>query len=299
VRQCAITATATPLHNPRYAQKMYLEPRSGRKGQVRETYPFVELVLADPVGYRSNSQRARVATEMWVTKNLYCPACPSPDLEPTPAGHRVADFACPRCGEEYQLKSKRGHLGVRIIDAAYSEALRATERNAFPHLLLMQYVEIPGPVVDLQAIPGAFITPTTLEPRKALSATARRAGWIGCNIVISDLPQAARVPVIMEGYPRPINKVRQDWHKWDFLRAKDASTRTWFSEIFKRIEDLKREEFKLADVYAFEGDLRQIFPHNHFIRPKIRQQLQVLRDRGFLEFRERGRYRYLPSRKQR
>jgi len=254
--------------------------------------------LPDPVGYKSNSQRARVATEMWVTRNLYCPACPSPDLEPTPAGHPVADFACPRCGEEYQLKSKRGRLGARITDAAYSEALRATERNAFPHLLLMQYMEVPGPVIDLQAIPGAFITPTTLEPRKALTATARRAGWIGCNIVISDLPQAARVAIITEGYPRPIREVRQDWRKWDFLKARDVSTRTWSNEILKRIEGLGRDEFELDDIYAFEADLTRLFPRNRFIRPKIRQQLQVLRDRGFLEFREKGRYRCILSRKQ-
>jgi len=255
----------------------------------------VELVLPDPVGYRSNSQRARVATETWVTKNLYCPACPSPDLEPTPTGHPVADFACPRCGEEYQLKSRRGHLGARITDAAYSEALRATERNAFPHLLLMQYAAIPGPVVTLQAVPGAFITPSALESRKALSSTARRAGWIGCSIVIGDLPRGARVAVIMEGYPRPIREVRQDWRKWDFLKARDVSTRTWFNEILKRVERLGRDEFELDDIYAFEEDLAQIFPRNRFVRPKIRQQLQVLRDRGFLEFRERGRYRYLPS----
>ena len=254
--------------------------------------------MPDPVGYKSNSQRARVATEMWVTRNLYCPACPSPDLEPTPAGHPVADFACPRCGEEYQLKSKRGRLGARITDAAYSEALRATERNAFPHLLLMQYMEVPGPVIDLQAIPGAFITPTTLEPRKALTATARRAGWIGCNIVISDLPQAARVAIITEGYPRPIREVRQDWRKWDFLKARDVSTRTWSNEILKRIEGLGRDEFELDDIYAFEADLTRLFPRNRFIRPKIRQQLQVLRDRGFLEFREKGRYRCILSRKQ-
>ena len=258
----------------------------------------MEPFLPDPVGYKSNSQRARVATEMWVTRNLYCPACPSPDLEPTPAGHPVADFACPRCGEEYQLKSKRGRLGARITDAAYSEALRATERNAFPHLLLMQYMEVPGPVIDLQAIPGAFITPTTLEPRKALTATARRAGWIGCNIVISDLPQAARVAIITEGYPRPIREVRQDWRKWDFLKARDVSTRTWSNEILKRIEGLGRDEFELDDIYAFEADLTRLFPRNRFIRPKIRQQLQVLRDRGFLEFREKGRYRCILSRKQ-
>ena len=126
---------------------------------------------------------------------------------------------------------------------------------------------------------------------------ARRAGWIGCNTVISDLPQAARVAFITEGYPRPIRDVRQDWRKWDFLRARDASARTWFNAILKRVERLDREEFRLEDIYAFEGDLARVFPRNSFIRPKIRQQLQVLRDRGFLEFRERGRYRYLPSRR--
>ena len=147
----------------------------------------------------------------------------------------------------------------------------------------------------MQAVPGAFITPRTLESRKALSSTARRAGWIGCDIIIGDLPQAARVAFVIEGHPRPIREVRQDWRKWDFLRARDVSARTWFNEILKRVERLGRDEFELDDIYAFEEDLAQIFPRNRFVRPKIRQQLQVLRDRGFLEFRERGRYRYLPS----
>src|SRR5207247_5101658 len=123
-------------------------------------------------------------------------------------------FVCHKCGEEYQLKSKHGKLGARITDAAYSEALRAAERNAFPHLLLMQYAAIPGPVVTLQAVPGAFITPSALESRKALSSTARRAGWIGCDIIIGDLHQAARVAVVMEGHPRPIGDVRPAWRKW-------------------------------------------------------------------------------------
>ena len=93
--------------------------------------------LPDPVGYKSHSQRARVATESWVAGNLYCPACPSPRLDPTLTGHPVADFVCPKCGEEYQLKSKHGKLGARITDAAYSEALRAAERNAFLHQLIV------------------------------------------------------------------------------------------------------------------------------------------------------------------
>lgn len=34
-----------------------------------------------------------------------------------------------------------------------------------------------------------------------------------------------------------------------------------------------------------------LYPGNNNVRPKIRQQLQVLRDRGWLEFNGRGVYR--------
>ena len=38
-------------------------------------------------------------------------------------------------------------------------------------------------------------------------------------------------------------------------------------------------------------DLARFYPGNRNVRPKIRQQLQVLRDQGFLQFTARGRYR--------
>jgi Dam-replacing HTH domain len=46
---------------------------------------------------------------------------------------------------------------------------------------------------------------------------------------------------------------------------------------------------------AFEPRLAALYPGNNNVRPKIRQQLQVLRDRGWLEFLGRGRYRVRPS----
>jgi type II restriction enzyme len=48
---------------------------------------------------------------------------------------------------------------------------------------------------------------------------------------------------------------------------------------------------RFTEVYAFEERLAALHPRNRHIRPKIRQQLQVLRDRGVVEFLERGRYR--------
>ena len=52
-----------------------------------------------------------------------------------------------------------------------------------------------------------------------------------------------------------------------------------------------RREFNLADVYVHKAALAALYPGNNNVRPKIRQQLQVLRDRGWLEFNGRGVYR--------
>ena len=50
--------------------------------------------------------------------------------------------------------------------------------------------------------------------------------------------------------------------------------------------------FTLNDLYAFEARLSALHPTNRHVREKIRQQLQVLRDRGWLAFGERrGMYR--------
>jgi type II restriction enzyme len=50
-------------------------------------------------------------------------------------------------------------------------------------------------------------------------------------------------------------------------------------------------EFDLSDVYAFEDELRVLYPNNNHIKQKIRQQLQVLRNQGYLDFTSRGHYR--------
>lgn len=56
------------------------------------------------------------------------------------------------------------------------------------------------------------------------------------------------------------------------------------------VEAIGRPEFTLEEVYAFEPRLAHVYPANSNIRPKITQQLQVLRDMGWLTFEGRGRY---------
>ncbi|MDX1786848.1 MAG: hypothetical protein R3205_01985 [Psychrobacter sp.] len=51
--------------------------------------------------------------------------------------------------------------------------------------------------------------------------------------------------------------------------------------------------FSLNQVYAFADLLKLKHPENNHIKDKIRQQLQVLRDKGIIEFTGRGQYRKL------
>jgi hypothetical protein len=60
---------------------------------------------------------------------------------------------------------------------------------------------------------------------------------------------------------------------------------------------IERRTFSLEDVYAFEEELRAAYPGNRHVRAKIRQKLQVLRDKGFLEFVGRGQYRLVRNRR--
>jgi type II restriction enzyme len=50
-------------------------------------------------------------------------------------------------------------------------------------------------------------------------------------------------------------------------------------------------ESSLADVYGHTDHLAKLHPKNAHIRDKIRQQLQLLRDLGVLEFLGSGSYR--------
>ncbi len=55
-------------------------------------------------------------------------------------------------------------------------------------------------------------------------------------------------------------------------------------DVLQVVQSLGKLEFTLADVYARADALAKLHPKNAHVRPKIRQQLQVLRDLGLLDF---------------
>jgi type II restriction enzyme len=252
----------------------------------------VNLTLPNPpAAYKSKPQRARVSTEPWALENLFCPNCPSPNLRATDPGTEAIDFLCPQCGQPFQLKSQSHPFGRKIVDAAYDSMMRAIHRDATPNLVALHYSPVAWRVVNVLLFPRFVFSAGAIEKRPPLGPFARRAGWVGCNILLDSFPVEARIPLVLHGRPTNPARVRQMYKDLEPLAKLKVEARGWTLAVLRSVESLKSREFSLDDVYSTEARLARIHPANRNVRAKIRQQLQVLRDLGFLRFLGHGRYR--------
>jgi|SRR3989338_1109283 len=254
----------------------------------------MELTLDEKLaaGYKSASQKARVLTEQWVDSSAYCPNCGHLSIDKYPNNQPVADFLCSNCQEDYELKSKKDSIGAKIVDGAYRTMLERLQSSNNPNFFLLKYNLKNLEVLDFLVIPKHFFVPEIIEKRKPLALTARRAGWTGCNILLKSIPQTGKIFFVRNRQVEPKEKVLAEWKKTLFLREeKEVSAKGWLLDVMRSIEKLNKPEFALDDVYIFENELSELHPENKHIKDKIRQQLQVLRDKGYLDFVSRGYYR--------
>ena len=184
----------------------------------------LHLNLAVAEGYSSPSQIARVVTKDWATRNLYCLACSSILLDPARANTAVRDYSCPTCGATYQLKSKGGKFGRKVVNSEYHVKMQAIAKGSAPHYTFLRYSNLTWRVTDLFVVPGHFLSPAVVEKRPPLRPPARRAGWVGSNILLEQLPQEARVHVVEDGVSR--NPVSPHWRGPE--DDKDGQE-TWFT----------------------------------------------------------------------
>ncbi len=239
----------------------------------------------------SPSQSARFWTERWVSLQAFCPNCGFVRITRYENNRPVADFYCSSCREEFELKSQKTKFGPKVVDGAYRTMCERLSSNQNPNLMLMNYDVKSLSVKDLCVVPKHFFTPNIIQERRPLAATAKRAGWIGCNILIGLIPDAGRIFLVRDGQPVEREAVLEKWRQTLFLREERPEARGWLIEVLKCVEATGKSHFELADIYSFETQLSEIYPNNRHIKQKIRQQLQILRDNGIIEFLSRGRYR--------
>jgi len=249
----------------------------------------IEMAQAAGDGYKSGCQIARRISEEWAVANLFCAACESDYVLPTPANTKAIDFRCPKCASAYQLKAGRKWNERRVPDAGYAAMMSAIASDNVPNLLVLQYTP-EWHVNNLLLVPSFLFNSSAIEKRKPLSKIARRAGWIGCNILLSALPDLGKVRIIDAGNIVMPHAVREQYQRLRPLADVVPGVRGWALDVLRIVQSFKQPYFILADVYACEEKLRELHPDNRNIRPKIRQQLQVLRDFGILSFLGNGKY---------
>jgi type II restriction enzyme len=249
----------------------------------------LDLSLAE--GYKSNSQIARVLTERWVEQNVYCIRCGNDYISSLKNNKPVADFICPSCQNIYELKSKSGRIGNKINDGAYGTMIERIRSDTNPDFLFLTYDKDKYYVNDVMSVPKYFFVPSIIEKRKPLAATARRAGWVGCNILLNTVPKEGRIDIVRNQIELNKGEVLDKLKRTSFMADSKMESRGWIFDILQCIDRIKRDDFTLDDMYEFEDELKTRHPENYHIRDKIRQQLQFIRDRGLIKFVARGHYR--------
>ena len=251
----------------------------------------IHMDVALGSAYHSPQQQARVITETWAAENMYCVVCGEPHLVHLQNNKPVADLLCPNCKNVFELKSHNGRFGSVIADGSYETMMARLMDDNNPHLFVMEYRRPEYIVENLWMIPSYFFTSEIIIKRKPLSPTAHRAGWTGCNIAWKNIPAQGKIPII---YQQEILNPKQVCEKVSATTALATShiqARGWLMDVLYCLEQMDSDYFTLKDIYSFTDYLQARHRENHNIQPKIRQQLQILRDKGFVDFLGKGEYR--------
>jgi type II restriction enzyme len=169
-----------------------------------------------------------------------------------------------------------------------SEAILA---DRTPNLFALHYEPEEWKVRNLILIPQFSYSLSVIKKRNPLNPEARRHDWVGCTILLGEIPQEAKIPIISDGTVASSIDVRRRYRRLRNLGKLSVEARGWTLDVLRAIHTLNKKEFLLKEVYGFEENLARLHPENRHVQPKIRQQLQVLRNMGLVKFLGPGHYR--------
>ncbi|MEO7028015.1 MAG: DpnI domain-containing protein [Acidobacteriaceae bacterium] len=244
--------------------------------------------------HSSNTQRVRDISEGWFEAEGYCLNCASPRLKRMTPGMEFLDFECPQCAQGYELKSA-ARVHTRIVqDGGFDSMMRRIRAQQAPALMLMHY----SPqwcVQRLVAVHPVFLTPSVVRKRNKphLRPVTRREYWM-CDLDLTVIPSDGKIVLVDGAGVRPTAETRAAFRESKRFTDIPLSKRGWTALVLAKVRKIGKTEFTLADIYAHEAAMHAVYPENSHVREKIRQQLQALRDLGYIEFlSKRGEYRVL------
>ena len=242
--------------------------------------------------YKNNSQKIRVMSEKWTEKNIFCPNCGS-KISGLDNNKKVSDFLCEECLENFEQKASKKKFKGKVIAWWYNSYIKRFKENNKPNFFFLHYLDWIYSINDFFVVPKYFFVSEIIEKRK--NGLKNRPNYYMCNILFDRIPNSWKIYYIEDWKEISKEKVLEKWQKTAFLKdIKKDNLKGWILDIMNCIESLNKEKFSLKEIYDFEKNLEILHPENKNIKAKIRQQLQFLRDKWYLEFLEkRGNYRVL------
>lgn len=239
--------------------------------------------------YKNNSQIARVLTENWVEQNAFCPNCGQDKINAYPNNNPFGDFFCDNCRENFELKSKINGFGNRVIDGAYHIIIEKILSRTNPNFCLMAYDNLSWAVRDFAVIPKHFFRAEMIIRNR--TPLKRNKNYFMSSVDLSGVPEVGKIFFVKNSAVLDKSEILTEWNRTVFLRNQNSEAKGWTLDILMCLDRIKANDFTLDEVYQFEAELKAKHPENNFVKDKIRQQLQVLRDMNIIEFVSRGRYR--------
>ena len=113
---------------------------------------------------------------------FYCPSCGNSNASPFPANSPVADFFCPSCSEQYELKSQKRAFGAEVLDGAFRTMCERLAASDNPNLLLLNYDLARLAVTNVVLVPKQFFVREIIQERKP-RWPPRRAAPDGASVI--------------------------------------------------------------------------------------------------------------------
>ena len=79
---------------------------------------------------------------------------------------------------------------------------------------------------------------------------ARRAGWIGCNILLTGIPESGKIYIVRNGEPIEKGKVLERFSHVRQLSLENLNKRGWMVDVLKCVEQMPDQKFTLQELYA-------------------------------------------------
>ncbi len=209
---------------------------------------FLDIKLASQ--YKNQTQKARILTENWVREEVFCPQC-GENLQNYPNNKPVGDFFCSQCSEDFELKSSKSPFGGKVVDGAYNTMIGRLNSTTNPNFFFLSYDVEMNVVKHFFIVPKQFFIPSMIEKRKPLSAKARRAGWVGCNLLLQDIPLSGKIFYIKDQVIQNKDTIIQKWNSTLFLRKTNkAELKGWLLDTMKYIDMLEKNEYSMKQKYS-------------------------------------------------